>query len=116
MRKSTKVTIGDKETTVGDVKGDKQKQPEKSKDLNPVDDDYYKEEISPIADENGDYEGKPPDAPLKKGAKPLTRADIEKHFPEGIPDKYKDVLVRLLNSSLTIEKTLQKLKFIQVLI
>tara|TARA_Y100000593_G_scaffold55584_1_gene103973 strand:+ start:311 stop:2422 length:2112 start_codon:yes stop_codon:yes gene_type:complete len=89
----------DAETSDTGEEEPKKKSKPKSKKLNPVDDNYYQEGIQPETDENGDYEGKPDDAPLKEGARPLTRKDIEKHFPPGIPKKYVDVLVRLLNAS-----------------
>ena len=101
MRPDTKVTIGDKETTAGEADPthkDSDDKDTEGKKLNKVDEEHYKEKIDPPTDKDGNYKGKPKDAPLKKGAKPLTRKDIEKHFPPGVPKKYIDVLVRLLNA------------------
>ena len=86
---------------------DKKQKPEKEesegKKLNDVDNKHYQEDVDPSEE---DYQkqkektGRPKDIKLKPPGKPLTREDIEKHFPPGIPDKYKDVMVRLLNSQL----------------
>ena len=77
------------------------KEEPKGKKLNDVDEEHYKEEIQPPTDKDGNYKNKPDDLPVPK---PLTREDVEKYFPPGIPNKYKDVLVRLLNAQLFASK------------
>ena len=70
----------------------------KGKKLNNVNEKHYEKEIDPPTNDDGSYIGKPADAQLKGDAKPLTRKDIETHFPPGVPKKYIDVMVRLLNA------------------
>jgi len=78
-------------------KGDKKKEkPKKDKNLGEVNKEHYGSDVEP---NDEDYEkNKPPQAKLKEG-KPITRKEIEKLFGPGVPKKYVDVLMRMLNSS-----------------
>ena len=86
-----------------DTKHTPEKEETEGKKLNDVDNEHYNEGVDP-SDENYQKQkektGRPQDAKLKPPAKPLTREDIDHMFPPGIPDKYKDVMLRLLNSNL----------------
>jgi hypothetical protein len=78
-------------------KDKKEEEPKKDKTLSEVDEDYYDTDVQP---NDKDYDNnKPPQAELKEGASPITRKEIEKLFGTGVPKKYVDVLLRMLNSS-----------------
>ena len=77
------------------------------KKLNDVDKDFYDRDIEPSEE---DYqrriqEGQVTNARLKDEEKRITRDSIAKYFPPGVPKKYIDTMVRLLNSNGNVNMT-----------
>ena len=122
MRKSTKVTIGDKETTVGDAGGgtdDKDDEPTQKKDVKkgidfsgkntpesitkegtPTDDEFEEKKRSGKIKEQ-EYENDTIEVNGVTYKQPLSESDIKDIFkspPHKIPERYIKVLHRILNT------------------
>ena len=88
-------------------KDKKQKSSKQSKELNDVDKDFYDRDVEPSEE---DYQkrveaGQVTNAGLKDEGKRITRDSIAKYFPPGVPKKYVDTMVRLLNSNGNVNMT-----------
>ena len=77
------------------------------KKLNDVDKDFYDRDIEPSEEEyqRRIQEGQVTNAGLKDEEKRITRDSIAKYFPPGVPKKYIDTMVRLLNSNGNVNMT-----------
>ena len=90
-----------------DKKDKKQKSSKPTKELNDVDKDFYDRDVEPNDEE---YQrrveaGQVTNAGLKDESKRITRETIAKYFPPGVPKKYIDTMVRLLNSNGNVNMT-----------
>ena len=90
-----------------DKKDKKQKSSKPTKELNDVDKDFYDRDVEPSEE---DYQkrveaGQVTNASLKDESKRITRETIAKYFPPGVPKKYIDTMVRLLNSNGNVNMT-----------
>ncbi len=102
--KSQKAMDAEKEK---DKKDKKQKSSKPTKELNDVDKDFYDRDVEP---NDSEYQrrveaGQVTNAGLKDESKRITRDTIAKHFPPGVPKKYIDTMVRLLNSNGNVNMT-----------
>jgi len=82
-------------------------QDDDGKKLNDVDKDFYDRDIEPSEEEyqRRIQEGQVTNAGLKDEEKRITRDSIAKYFPPGVPKKYIDTMVRLLNSNGNVNMT-----------